>query len=114
MKTFRNHLNESLKNEKFSKLYDEEKELLKLSLMLQEARKNAGISQQEIARQAHLTQQQISRLESGENCNILTYLKAGNAVGLKLSLQPTRSPSRKPALKAQKQPLARLRSKSMH
>lgn len=90
MKTFRKHLNECLKDGAFRKLYDEEKELLRLSLALQEARKNAGISQEEIAEQARLTQQQISKLENGENCNIMTYLKASQAIGFKLTLQPRR------------------------
>jgi len=92
MKTFRKHLNECLKDDDFKELYHEEKELLRLSLALQEARKNAGISQNEIAQQANLTQQQVSKLENGENCNIMTYLKASQAVGFKLTLQPRRTP----------------------
>jgi HTH-type transcriptional regulator / antitoxin HipB len=88
MKTFRKHLNESLKDEKFKELYNEEKELLQLSLALHEARKKAGISQLEIAQQAHLTQQQISKLENGTNCNIMTYMKVSHAIGFKLALQP--------------------------
>jgi HTH-type transcriptional regulator/antitoxin HipB len=93
MKTFKKHLNESLKSKEFQELYNEEKELLQLSLILQGARKKAGISQLEIAKQAHLTQQQVSKLENGDNCNILTYLKVGQAVGLKFSLQPARDPA---------------------
>jgi HTH-type transcriptional regulator / antitoxin HipB len=88
MKTFRRHLRESLKDESFGELYREEKELLQLSLTLQEARKEAGISQKDIAHQAKLTQQQVSKLENGENCNIMTYLKASQAVGFRLALQP--------------------------
>jgi HTH-type transcriptional regulator/antitoxin HipB len=91
MRTFRKHLNECLKDDKFKQLYEEEKELIRLSLALQEARKNAGISQNEIAQQANLTQQQVSKLENGENCTIMTYLKASKAVGFMLSLQPRRT-----------------------
>jgi hypothetical protein len=32
--------------------------------------------------------EQLSKLESGENCNILTYLKASRALGYKLTIQP--------------------------
>ena len=76
---------DSLKNEKIKELFEEEKELLEVSLKLNEERKKAGVSQKELAEAAHLTQQQVSKVENGENCNILTYLKASRAIGLKLS-----------------------------
>lgn len=86
MKTLKTHLNDSLKNERFKELYEEEKELLNVSLMLQKAREQAGFSQKELAAVAHLTQQQVSKIENGENCNIMTYLKASRAIGLNFSL----------------------------
>ncbi|HAJ78964.1 MAG TPA: XRE family transcriptional regulator [Fibrobacteres bacterium] len=89
MKTLKAHLNDSLKNEKFKELYEEEKELLNVSLKLQKAREQAGFSQKELAEAAHLTQQQVSKIENGENCNILTYLKASRAIGLNFSLVHT-------------------------
>ena len=90
MKTLKSHLKESLKNEKFKAMFDDEKELLDVSLRLQEERKSAGMSQKELALAAHLTQQQVSKVENGENCNIITYLKASRAIGLKLTLGRTR------------------------
>jgi len=87
MKTFKKHLKECLKDKEFKELFDEEKELLEISLKIQKARKKAGISQQEIAHKAHLTQQQVSKLENGLNCNILTYLKASRVMGFKFSLK---------------------------
>ncbi|MBN2565467.1 MAG: helix-turn-helix transcriptional regulator [Candidatus Eisenbacteria bacterium] len=86
MKTLRSHLRESLKNEKFREFFQEEKELLDVSLRLQQAREKAGLSQKELAEAAHLTQQQVSKLENGENCNIMTYLRASRAIGLSFSL----------------------------
>jgi Helix-turn-helix. len=86
MKTLKSHLKESLKNEKFKELFEDEKELLDVSLQLQEERKSAGLSQKELAEAAHLTQQQVSKVENGTNCNIITYLKASRAVGLRLNL----------------------------
>jgi DNA-binding XRE family transcriptional regulator len=88
MKTFRKHLHESLKNKKFKEVYDEEKELLALSLAMHEARKKAGLSQSEIAEKAHLTQQQVSKIEKGENCNIMTYMKVSHATGFRIAVQP--------------------------
>jgi hypothetical protein len=40
MKTLKSHLKESLKNEKFKELFEDEKELLDVSLQLQEERKS--------------------------------------------------------------------------
>jgi HTH-type transcriptional regulator/antitoxin HipB len=85
MKTLKSHLAESLKNEKVRESFEEEKELLEMSLKLNEERKKAGVSQKAMAKAAHLTQQQVSKVENGENCNILTYLKASRAIGLKMS-----------------------------
>jgi HTH-type transcriptional regulator / antitoxin HipB len=85
MKTLKSHLIESLKNKKIREIFEEEKELLEMSLKLNEERKKAGVSQKALAEAAHLTQQQVSKVENGENCNILTYLKASRAIGLKLS-----------------------------
>ena len=86
MRTFKKHLRESLKDKKFKEVYDEEKELLALSLAMHEARKKAGLSQAEIAEKAHLTQQQVSKIEKGENCNIMTYMKVSHAVGFRIGV----------------------------
>jgi DNA-binding XRE family transcriptional regulator len=94
MKTFKNHLRESLRDKKFKEVYDEEKELLALSLSLHEARKKAGLSQSGIAEKAHLTQQQVSKIEKGENCNIMTYMKASHAAGFRIALQAEKQTGR--------------------
>jgi len=86
MKTLKSHLRQSLKDEGFRGLYQEEKALLDVSLELHQAREAAGLSQKQLAQAAHLTQQQVSKLENGENCNIMTYLKASRAIGMSFSL----------------------------
>jgi HTH-type transcriptional regulator / antitoxin HipB len=86
MKTLKAHLAQSLKNEKFKEMFDEEKELIEFSLQLQEGRKKAGLSQKDLAEAAHLTQQQVSKVENGTNCNIMTYLKASRAIGFQVRL----------------------------
>jgi DNA-binding XRE family transcriptional regulator len=86
MKTFRQHLNTKLKDEQFKQVYDEEREMLGISLKLLNVRKNLGLSQQDLARKAQITQQQLSKIETGMNCNISTLLKVCHALQVKLNL----------------------------
>jgi HTH-type transcriptional regulator/antitoxin HipB len=82
MKTFRTQLNESLKDNDFKEKYNEERKLLEISLKIHEAREKSGLSQLEVANKAHITQQQLSKIENGKNCNMMTFLKVCNALGL--------------------------------
>ena len=90
MVSFDKYLKEQLKDPNFKEYYEGERELLEMAYRLNEERKKQGKSQSEIAKEAHLTQQQFSRVENGDNCNIMTYLKACHAVGLKMELRPIR------------------------
>ena len=87
MRTFRRHLEEELQDDHFRKLYQEEKQLAQLSLDLHAARESLGLSQQEVARRAKISQQQLSRLENGANCNITTFLKVCDALGVRVGLE---------------------------
>ncbi|HLD28864.1 MAG TPA: helix-turn-helix transcriptional regulator [bacterium] len=87
MKTFRKHLREELKDKKFARLYNEEKELIQMAFKIAETRNKRGLTQQELAHKAHITQQQLSRMETGTNCNILTFLKICKALGLRPELE---------------------------
>lgn len=82
MRTFKKHLNESLKDENFKAQFYEEKKLIELSLKVHEAREKSGLSQLEVAKKAHVTQQQLSKIENGSNCNMLTFLKVCSALNL--------------------------------
>ena len=86
MMTFRKHLKEELKNPEFKKLYEEEKCLLELGLAIAEARELQGISQRELAQKSQVTQQQLSKIENGINCNMLTFIKVSSALGLDLTV----------------------------
>ncbi len=86
MKTFKKHLNEKLKNKKFKELYDEEKELLEISMKIINTRNYSGLTQQELAEKAKITQQQVSKIENGINCNMITFFKACNALNIKVNL----------------------------
>ena len=94
MKTFKKHLETKLKNKNFQKMYDEERELLEISMHILNARKKLGISQQELAKKAHITQQQLSRIESGMNCNLSTFLKVCHALQVKFNLVYSEAPQR--------------------
>jgi HTH-type transcriptional regulator / antitoxin HipB len=86
MKTLKRHLSQKLKNLRFKELYEEEKRLAEISLMLHEVREKHGLSQKEVAEKAHITQQQLSKVENGINCNVITFLKVCSALGLDIKI----------------------------
>jgi len=86
MMTFKEHLNEELKNPQLKKYYEEEKYLLELGLAIVEAREQKGLTQKELAQKSQVTQQQLSKIENGINCNMLTFIKVSNALGLGLTI----------------------------
>jgi len=83
---FSDHLKEEMKNPQFKKAFDEEKHLLELGMVITEAREKMGLSQRELAQKSHVTQQQLSKIENGYNCNLLTLIKVSTALGLDLTL----------------------------
>jgi HTH-type transcriptional regulator / antitoxin HipB len=82
MKTLRDHLQEKMRDGEFKEFFEEERELLRIALEVAEAREKSGISQAELAQRAKVTQQQISKIENGINCNLLTLLKVCRALNL--------------------------------
>ena len=87
MRSFRRHLNEKLKDERFRRLYEEERQLTELSLKIHHMRAQLGLSQQEVATRAKVTQQQLSKVENGINCNLTTFLKVCHALDLSVELE---------------------------
>lgn len=86
MRSFDKYLKEKLRNPRFKRMYEEEKQLAELSLRILNTREQLGISQLEVAKRAKITQQQLSKIENGNNCNLATFLKVCNALGLKVDL----------------------------
>ena len=87
MRTFKKHLKQELNNPKFKQLFDEEKELHEIAIKILEARNKLGLSQKELAQKAHITQQQLSKVENGINCNLVTFIKVCNALGMKIDVE---------------------------
>lgn len=88
MKTFKSHLREKLQDEEFKEFYEEERQLLRIAMEITSARARLGISQKELAAKAHVSQQQLSKVENGVNCNMLTLLKVSKALGLTCTCRP--------------------------
>jgi DNA-binding XRE family transcriptional regulator len=86
MKSFKNHLDNELKNPAFKQAFVEEKRLLELGLKILETREKLGLSQKELAQKCHVTQQQLSKIENGVNCNLLTFVKISSSLGLNINL----------------------------
>ena len=84
--SFRKHLADEMKNPEFKKAFEEEKRLLQLSNAIVDAREKSGMTQKELAKKSHVTQQQLSKIENGVNCNMLTFIKVSNALGLDLAV----------------------------
>ncbi|MCL2193340.1 MAG: helix-turn-helix transcriptional regulator [Treponema sp.] len=83
---FKDHLDEKMKCDKFKKAYEEEKHLLELGLAISQAREQQGITQSELAQKCSVTQQQLSKIENGVNCNLLTFIRVSSALGLDLTV----------------------------
>jgi DNA-binding XRE family transcriptional regulator len=86
MYSFNKYLNEQLKDPQFRQAFEEEKRLLELGLKIAEARENQGLSQKELAQKCNVTQQQLSKIENGVNCNLLTFMKVSSTLGLTINL----------------------------
>ncbi len=89
MKSFENHTEQLCKDESFREIFDEERELADLAVRIAMTRQQSGMSQVELAKRAHVTQQQVSRIESGSNCNLLTLIKILHALQLKVDIAGT-------------------------
>ncbi|GHV78141.1 hypothetical protein AGMMS49942_29620 [Spirochaetia bacterium] len=86
MQSFKDHLNKELQDPRFNELYEEEKYLLEFGLQIAQARKKLGMTQKELAEKSHVTQQQLSKIENGTNCNLLTFVKISSTLGFTITI----------------------------
>ncbi len=91
MRSFEDNLTERLKDPEFRKLYEEQRELLDISLKVTEARRKQKLTQAELAKRAGITQQQLSRIENGRNFNIATLLRLLDVLDLEIDLRSRKS-----------------------
>ncbi len=91
MKTFDEHLKREMQNAEFAQGFEDEVRFLKLALRIVEERNEQGLTQKELAQKAHITQQQLSKIENGVNCNMFTFLKVCQVLGMQLSMKRQKS-----------------------
>lgn len=87
MKSLKDHLETKLSDGRFRTLFREEKQLARLSMQILEIRERLGLSPQEVADRAQVTRQELSKLERGADCNVSTFLKVCNALGVIVELE---------------------------
>jgi transcriptional regulator with XRE-family HTH domain len=96
---FDRYLNEQLKDEDFAERFREAGEAWDVAIQLASLRKNAGLSQKELAKRVGTSQQQVSRLEStayeGHSLSMLRRVADALGASIHVEIQP-KKPGRPP------------------
>lgn len=89
VRTFRSRLREDLRDPEFKAHYQEERQALKLAMMIAKLREKKGLSQQQMAKLMGTSQQAISRIESGEyeGFTLRTLEKIAEATGTRVKIE---------------------------
>lgn len=75
-------------DKEFQRLYQEQSQLLDISIAIAEARQKKKMTQVTLARKAGMKQSQIARIERGQNnVTVATLAKVATVLGKKLQLQ---------------------------
>ncbi len=98
------YLEDQLKNKNFAARFENAGEAWDIALKLAALRKEAGLSQKELARKAGTSQQQISRLESPtyEGHSLSMLRKVADALGATIHLEILRGDRRKDQVVAER------------
>ena len=91
MRTFRDSLNERLKDENFKKEYEQIQPEMEIIKTLVAARKEQNMTQSELAKVTGINQADISKLENGNrnpSLNMLKKLAEGLGMYLKIEFVP--------------------------
>lgn len=76
------------KDGKFAENYDEGYERFKIGVMLKQAREEAGMTQEELARKLHTKKTAISRMENhAEDIKLSTLERVASALGKRLEVK---------------------------
>lgn len=92
MTNYKDYLNEQLQNEEFKEEWEAIEPEFSIIQAMIDARKNAGMTQKELAEKTGIAQGDISKLESGSanpSLKTLQRLAAGMGMRLKLEFVPT-------------------------
>ena len=85
---FKAYLSEKLKDKQFKKHYDDYGKRLEVAYKILQMRKNAGISQTELARKIGTKQSNVVRMESGsQNFTTQTLQKIAGVFGCALKIE---------------------------
>ncbi|OGN09573.1 MAG: hypothetical protein A3J46_02325 [Candidatus Yanofskybacteria bacterium RIFCSPHIGHO2_02_FULL_41_11] len=84
---FKNHLKQELKNKQFKKYFNEYGRQLEIAYLIAQKRKQAKISQKELAQKIGTTQSNVARMESGnQNFSMVTLEKIAEALKSELKI----------------------------
>ena len=88
MRTHREYLEKQLRDDKFAKDFDCEKQKLRIAYDIHSARIEQGLSQKDLALKAGVTQQMVPRIENAANANMTqsTVCKIAGALGKDVGL----------------------------
>jgi len=88
MRTHREYLEKQLRDDKFAKDFNSEKQKLRIAYDIHSARIEQGLSQKDLACKAGVTQQMVSRIENAANANMTqsTVCKIAGALGKDVGL----------------------------
>ena len=76
------------KSPKFAKNFDKGYEQFKIGVLLKQARQNAGLTQEQVAKKLHTKKSAISRIENhSEDIRLSTLENFAEAVGRRLKLE---------------------------
>lgn len=82
---FKGHLKQELKNKQFKKYFEEYGKQLEIAYLIAQKRKQAKISQKELAQKIGTTQSNVARMEAGnQNFSMVTLDKIAEALGSEL------------------------------
>ncbi|MDP3696602.1 MAG: helix-turn-helix transcriptional regulator [Candidatus Taylorbacteria bacterium] len=84
---FRDHLRQELKNKQFKKYFYEYGKQLEIAYLIAQKRKQAKISQKELAQKIGTTQSNVARMEAGnQNFSMITLGKIAEALKSELKI----------------------------
>ena len=83
---FKDYLNQQLQDPQFKQEFENETTKLESAIAVTHVRKEAGLTQRELANVSKVPQSTLARIETGANTSVDTLTKIANALGKKLTV----------------------------